>query len=226
MIRLAKSPEPEILANNSIGWRDALLAVINFGGTPTKVQKNRYNHPDIKTQLVNETHGKCAYCEGKIRHIDDADIEHIVPKSSHPELSFDWENLSLACTVCNRNKGDHFESPPHPQSLINPYQDDPSDHFVFQRDFLTPAPGSERGVFTEDKIDLNRAELRERRGEKIQALHEFISAYVNADDNHKPTVARQITRHCLGDDREYSAFLTSYVSEMIRRGLLPEDILD
>ena len=39
---------------------------------------------------IDETHGKCAYCESKIKHIDYGDIEHILPKNKNarPDLCY------------------------------------------------------------------------------------------------------------------------------------------
>ncbi len=225
MISLAKSAQPDILADNAVQWRDELIAMIDAGEIPTKNQKNRYNQATVKEQLILETSGKCAFCESKIRHIDDGDIEHFIPKSTHPEWSFDWTNLTLACTICNRNKGVHYAPPGDPLSLVNPYEDDPSDHFLFHREILTGTPESLRGINTEQILDLNRGELRERRREKIDQLHEYVTTYAQASDGYKPLVARQIKRHCVGDDKEYSAFLREYISEMIARTTLPNDIL-
>ncbi|WP_071675548.1 HNH endonuclease [Nioella nitratireducens] len=225
MIALTKLASPRILTQNAAAWRAELLATIAAGEEPTKAQKNRYNHVDIKAQLVEETHGKCSYCESKMRHVDDGDIEHILPKAKHPDLSFDWENLTLACTICNRKKGDHDAPPGDAQSLVNPYQDDPKAHFLFHREILTPTPESVRGSNTENILELNRADLRERRREKIDELHQYVTAYAQAEDDYKPLVSRQIRKQCVGADKEYSAFLEQYISEMITRGTLPEDVL-
>lgn len=226
MIALNKLASPDVLTQNAAAWRTELLAVIDAGGLPTQAQKNRYNHGDVKVRLIEETHGKCAYCESKIRHVDDGDIEHIRPKSAHPDLSFDWHNLTLACTICNRNKGDHDAPLGDALNLINPYQDDPKAHFLFHREIITPTPESIRGSNTESILQLNRAELRERRRERVDELHQYVTAYAQAQDDYKPLVARQIKRQCVGADKEYSAFLEQYVSEMIGRGTLPADILN
>ena len=226
MIALNKIASPDVLAQNAVTWRAELLAVIAAGQLPTQAQKNRYNHGEVKARLIEETHGKCAYCESMVRHVDDGDIEHIIPKSVHPDLSFDWQNLTLACTICNRNKGDHDAPPGDALSLINPYQDDPKAHFLFHREIITPTPESLRGSNTESILQLNRAELRERRRERIDVLHQYVTTYAQAQDDFKPLVARQIKRQCVGPDKEYSAFLERYLSEMIDRGTLPGDILN
>src|ERR1700722_9410453 len=104
MIKINKLPAPAILVEKSTEWTNALLEKISKGEKPTDAESNRYRHAKIKQALLDETHGKCAYCESKLRHIAYGDIEHVVPKSVRPELSFDWQNLTLACDVCNTNK--------------------------------------------------------------------------------------------------------------------------
>ena len=226
MIALIKQNSPEILRENAANWRDKLCSTINSGNTPTQAQKTRYNHEDIKAALVTETSGKCAYCESKIRHIDDGDIEHIVPKSVIPEKTFDWENLTIACTVCNRNKGTYYGEPGTSKELINPYQDDPAAHFLFYKEILSPTPESLRAHHTENEIDLNRSDLIEKRREKVQELHQLITAYAQAEDQYRHLVLTQIKKQYLGFDKEYSAFTKSYINQMVERGTLQAKILN
>ena len=72
--------------------------------------RNRYRHNQIQSALRKMFRGKCAYCESKIAHLSDPHIDHYRPKSSFPKLTFDWNNLILACGICNsaRYKGDKF----------------------------------------------------------------------------------------------------------------------
>ena len=69
-------------------------------GVINKTKQNRYSRPEIKAELIAETKGKCAYCESKITHIYPGDIEHIIPKSIFPRLTFTWANLTLGCYWC------------------------------------------------------------------------------------------------------------------------------
>src|SRR4051794_19317694 len=106
MIKLKKGKQPQVLADNAADWTKIVVDKLVAGVKPTKTEKGRYNHPEVKTALVAETQGKCAYCESKIRHVSYGDIEHVVPKSDDPNKWFDWLNLTLACDVCNTNKLD------------------------------------------------------------------------------------------------------------------------
>jgi uncharacterized protein (TIGR02646 family) len=91
---------------------------------------------------------RCMYCEDAPAN----EVEHIRPKSLHPELTFCWENFLFACGLCNGPKGNRFKlfvppgasteheaartsgspvvAPPGGDSLLlDPRVDDPLDFF-------------------------------------------------------------------------------------------------
>ena len=106
MRHLVKGAIPKVLQDKAQQWTEELLAVLARGEKPTDAIKGRYRHPDIKNAIKVETSDKCAYCESKITHIAYGDIEHIIPKSKVPARAYEWQNLTLACDICNGNKGD------------------------------------------------------------------------------------------------------------------------
>lgn len=46
--------------------------------------------------------GRCQYCSLRVP-LNDFDFEHVVPKARGGQTS--WENIVVACTPCNRRKG-------------------------------------------------------------------------------------------------------------------------
>lgn len=46
----------------------------------------------------------CSYCERQVAA--SLAVEHVIPKSLHPELETEWTNFLLGCTNCNSVKGD------------------------------------------------------------------------------------------------------------------------
>jgi len=220
MIKLDKSPCPQVLTDNKDSWTRELLEALSCGDTLTTTQKTRYNHRDIKDALVAETFGKCAYCESKIRHIDHGDIEHVLPKSKRPEVAFSWVNLTLSCRVCNRNKGDYLCEDDDHAGLIDPYQDQPREHFLFNRELVTPLPNSMRAIQTDQVIKISRNELVERRKEKLDFLDGLITAYINAEERYKNMLYRNIVQLCVGKDKEYSATLAVYLQIFLDRGII------
>ena len=145
MIKLEKGDEPVVLAENARRWTRAVVDKMAAGETPTRTEKKRYNHPDIKRALVAETHNKCAYCESKLRHVAYGDIEHIVPKSKNPAKWFSWNNLTLACDVCNTKKG---HSPVDSETFIDPYAVDPEEKFWQVGPIVYPRPGCDAAALT------------------------------------------------------------------------------
>lgn len=127
MIKLIKYPKPRVLIENEDKWKNEYMASINSAADNIKIPRH-YSHNDIKEALIVETHGKCAYCESKFRHVTSGDIEHIFPKNKNarPDLVVEWTNLTLSCPTCNRqNKKDYYD----PQlPLINPYVDEPEQY--------------------------------------------------------------------------------------------------
>ena len=98
---------------------------------------------EVKAQLTKMCRGakRCAYCEDSAAD----EIEHIAPKDSYPERTFDWTNYLYACGPCNGPKGkqyrirstadgslidiENLSDPPPPGDplLINPREENPLD---------------------------------------------------------------------------------------------------
>ena len=214
MISLTKAPAPEVLRVNGATWTQVLVNHRDNGTAASNHEKARYRHPEIKQALVAETHGKCAYCESKIRHIAYGDVEHIVPKSTEVERTFEWANLTLACDVCNTNKSDHFGN--H-DDLVDPYVSNPTDHLAFIGAMVMPIPGSNPGMATVDTLELNRIELVERRAELIQKLCKQLHLLlVLPDEGARRVLERDLNKET-AEGKEYSAIAKSYVESELRR---------
>ena len=156
--------------------------------------------------------GKCAYCESRITHVDYGHIEHFRPKAGprgRPNLTFEWSNLFLACGVCNGPgfKGDRFPEADDGGPLVNPCDDEPTDHFRFVFDPKTRIASvdgiSPRGKVTENILGLNRPELRAYRSTQIRKIATIaILAKTNAE-------AAALVEEARGDNAEYAAFVRS-----------------
>ena len=213
MISLKKKPIPNILASNVKTWTDILLAHERNKTEPTLTEKSHYRHPHIKSVLVTETDGKCAYCESKLQHISYGDVEHIVPKSKKTEKTFEWSNLTLACDICNTNKSNHFGN--H-DDLVDPYCVEPSDHFNFVGATVLPKPGSGPGMATETTIKLNRPELVERRTEKLLSLNKILQLLVEVNDAGKRAIIRRdLELNEQLSEKEYCAMSRVFIRQQL-----------
>ncbi len=213
MIKLTKSDAPKILETNFKKWTDNILAKLARNEALSKTDKGHYGHREIKNSLISETNGKCAYCESKLRHITYGDVEHITPKIDSPELWFSWENLTLACDVCNTNKSNK-------KNLIDPYTEDPDDHIIFLGAAIFHVPGNERAELSIRTLDLNREELLGRRKEKIEELWRRLELIEKAKDPELKKVLSADFNFELTPDKEYAALAHSLERVSRLKGLL------
>jgi len=65
-------------------------------------------YSEAKDDLRDTLGSYCSYCEMNISN--GMDIEHISPNSKNETLINDWDNLLVACKVCNRIKSDNNEN--------------------------------------------------------------------------------------------------------------------
>lgn len=60
----------------------------------------------VKEYIFKKCLGCCAYCRRPVGHYGWAwHIEHVIPKSKYPLLTFDMSNLTVGCVHCNQWKG-------------------------------------------------------------------------------------------------------------------------
>lgn len=174
MIELNKVTKPQSLIDNGDAWTKELMDDFYQNGVIDKTKQSKYNKPDIKQALKNETKEKCAYCESKVTHIYPGDIEHIIPKSIYPRLTYTWSNLTLGCYWCNNKKRDFLDKA---CKLLNPYKDKTREHLRAFGPLIMHINSSKRGEITWRILELNRTELRDKRQEKIEELQLLIDKY-------------------------------------------------
>ncbi len=140
----------------------------------------------FKPALQSIFHNKCAYCESSHSKAGYGDIEQFRPKSLYWWIAYEWENQLISCQACNqRFKKIYFPVEKTRQYselvnqnvaalnkleeplLINPFDDEPSEHFSYKLvdkhkqiriEYLTT-----KASITIDILGLNRPELAERR---------------------------------------------------------------
>ncbi len=217
MIRLTKGDEPIVLRDNREAWEQVLRDHATNGTEPSKADLNRYNEDGIKSALISETGGKCAYCESKFRHVTYGDIEHIVPKKLGVEHRFRWENLTLGCDVCNTKKGSR-------ENLVDPYVDDPENEFIILGPMVLPHPESDRATVTESALDLNRKDLLERRAERIKYLQKLLRIALSMrEEADRRVLLDELRTVETTDNVEYAALSRSFIRDLQLKGILPAD---
>ena len=203
MIKLTKGNEPEVLTANKVAWTTQLRGLQNTNQIVPPALATKYNQDDVKDALRLECLSKCMYCESKVEHISDLHIEHIKPKAKDkfPDLTFEYDNLGLACPVCNRNKSAIYDVA---VPFVNPYVDDPLTHFVSFGFLIWAKPGDRRAKLTENELELNRPDLLEARGERLKTIRGLIESYhVEANLTVKTSIKKQILKE-VDRDKIYS----------------------
>lgn len=191
--------------SNAATWTSELLDAIVNRPVEVPLLKGHYNQPTVKAALKEETSGKCAYCESDMLHVTYGDIEHIVPKSVAPQLTFDWENLTLACDVCNTKKGNR-------EGLLDPYAVDPEDHFTFYGPMLLHNPGCNTAEFTSTILELNRIKLLEKRREALDNISNLLVRIEENPDVNERTLILEVTLAAVtANTREFAACARAFV---------------
>ena len=131
MRALTRPPEPGWLAENSPRWADLFVALRkkNPRASFQWAQLEKVSvYEKLVTALQPMSAGHCAYCDAfPLDAGSQEQIDHFLPKSIHPELSYTWSNLYLCCPHCNGAKHDQ-----HVPDALRP--DEPG--YTFERFFV------------------------------------------------------------------------------------------
>jgi hypothetical protein len=113
-------------------------------------------------------------------------IEHILPKSLFPRLVVEWDNLTLACPMCNNAKLDYFnaESP-----ILNPYNDVIIDHIQFVGSLPFPVLSDATAKRTITILKLDRADLTFEREQRIKQVNRLLEEWSLAEVADKGWIA-------------------------------------
>lgn len=119
----------------------------------------------IREMLNEEFAGKCAYCGSSIdTAAHKGVIENFYPKSKYPQMSFQLDNLLLACQICDRSKADEFPVDDNDEPmLLNPRTDNYQEHIRLEKKTGLLNPITNKGKITIELLNLNRMALVEQR---------------------------------------------------------------
>jgi len=130
---------------------------------------------EARHHYFNAQKGKCAFCKQSLslKSSFNCQVEHIVPKSLHPEYIFTAENLCVICADCNEIKREQetlnavpetikqkTKRKKYPRSsnaflIIHPHFDNYDDHILIVNGLYVDR-GSKKGNFTIGACNLNR----------------------------------------------------------------------
>lgn len=161
---------PRSLTKYGEKWTKKLLdAIEEAKRNDTKVPDrfyNKYKKDDVldalKRMYGDKDFSYCCYCESIINDVSYEQIEHRMPKrktlDKYPENTYDWENLHLACGICNGHKDNKYDEN---EPILDAAVDDIEQHMGYKlkpqgvyRETLSP-----RGITTVEHADLDRPAL-------------------------------------------------------------------
>ena len=103
MIPIALEPEP---SNFNPDVRQPGLAFLKSNPNPTNKNFNRRRYwKEISQELHNAYDRVCAYTCFFIS--DGGTVDHFLPKTTNPELAYEWSNYRLASPRANNHKADN-----------------------------------------------------------------------------------------------------------------------
>ena len=206
VIELVKGPSPTWISTNQ---GPATAAYI---GAAVHHKPSPWKRSEIVDALKIECNHKCMYCEGFIDDVAYAAVEHIRPKSTHPELVLEWTNLGIACQRCNTNKGDYWTDLAELQ-LLNPYVDRVADHLQFVGPIVVSAGGSSRGVNTVRVLKFfDREDLLVSKMKRIEDLDLRIRLWRRESNEEVKILLAEDIQDAIGPGREFSASLVAFAS--------------
>ncbi|KZE99565.1 hypothetical protein A2J02_10845 [Rhodococcus sp. EPR-147] len=163
--------------------------------------------------LKEECAKKCMYCECTIDDVAYSAVEHIKPKERFEDLVLDWENLGLACTRCNTNKGSFWTDEADLQ-LLNPYLDKLDDHIAFRGPLTVALLKSSRAENTLRKLKFNlRDDLLVSRMRRIEDLEVRLRMWHREPDGELKELFAEDVVSSISRDCEFTGLLRAYAIE-------------
>jgi uncharacterized protein (TIGR02646 family) len=158
MIKINKpSQPPAVLRVQGVQRRKTHIKSYEKGQREFPFDAKIYGHETVKAAPIDAQHKKCCFCERVVG--EDGDVEHFRPKAAVRQsdeeplqtpgyywLAYDWDNIFLACHICNqRHKKNLFpllnpakRARSHQDNIgeeqplfIDPAAIDPEDHIAF-----------------------------------------------------------------------------------------------
>jgi uncharacterized protein (TIGR02646 family) len=143
--------------------------------------------------LSREYDGVCAYSCFYIPLVTGArSVEHFAPKSTHPDLAYEWSNYRLVCARMNSRKGNRGE-------VLDPFE---IGEDWFELEFVCmqvrPAPHLPKAIMRRVEATINRLKLNDTESCDARATSYEEWTHGHCDDSlmerHAPFIYREAVR--------------------------------
>lgn len=208
MRKLEKNAKPQVLEENENTWLADFKA-----DQANSTKRYRYRDKDIKDALKVETGSKCVYCESKIGHNTPGDIEHKIPSSKNVDLHFAWNNLTIACTECNRRKNDYYQVG---LEFLDPYVDEVEELLEHHGPIVYWLARSKRAEISIRTLELNsqnRLPLVLHKIEKIEEVSNLFERYESEPNETLKALLRRKLLEMTNASSEYSGMVKEVLAK-------------
>jgi len=131
-------------------------------------------------------------------------------------LTFSWNNLTLACTECNRRKND-YHSGAGEEAFLDPYSDDVESTVKHCGPIVCHSIGERKAEIAVTILELDnhlsRKDLVERKAEKLQAISNLLTRYANENNQTMKRIIRKQIKKVQEKESEFSAMVRAYIRE-------------
>jgi hypothetical protein len=100
--------------------------------------------------------------------------------------------------------------------MLHPYKDEPDEHLSAAGPFLFAINGSSKGKATILTIKLNRADLMEKRTEKLNSINSLIEQWASETDADKKAILQRQLDEETKPEMEFSFVVRNYVKQRCR----------
>lgn len=169
MRHFKRLPAPQILSDKKEEWTQKFLQ-----GTKPRPDSSKYAHEEIRGTLNAMSFHKCFYCERKLKGIP-KEVDHYAEVAEAREKAFEWENLCLACSDCNK-KLPNRSIPNH--ETLNPCvhsDEEIMGHLTFEDEIIIINNASAVGAQTIRKYRLDSETLDLLRGKHLREFQKLLT---------------------------------------------------
>src|SRR5712692_3951014 len=243
MIHIERGPAPRSLKSKAV--RSRLAKAAKFFSIPSdqRLQARYKFSPAVLIEGVREAlaetfNDKCAYCESPVSVDSYYDVESFRPRSRAVDndgavapdhywwLIYEWTNLLLSCSTCNKLKGSRFpiegrRAPVRTTDpdllrkekplLFDPCVDWPEEELIFSKSGKV-ASETKRGRMTISVLGLNRSTLITARRMEFKLLQ---SEWKEVPDllNRKSRALRTLLADSTNEAHAFAAMRRQFVNE-------------
>ena len=205
-----------------------------------------FGHENVKAELLKAQFNKCCYCESKIGSTSPGDVEHHRPKAYSQQdreqpkiypgyywLVYDWDNLFVSCSICNRSHKKNYFPLSNPNArardhlgdltkeqplILNPGEcKNPRKHISFHSELAKGI--TKAGKTTVDRIGLNRQPLQESRLKKLALLKHLckivriLKSHNGSDMQNSIEETENLMQAYASQESEYSAMASEFLKQ-------------